>query len=609
MLVALLLGLALMGVGAVDPNQALLVNYRSNEMHVPQDSLAHSLFSKMQHMLHPMLQQLYVQAKPRKLSVRHIMLPMRDGVRLSTYVISKKNSTGKRAAMVSRSPYGPTSDQMANLFLSTNDFVAIVQDQRGTFASEGKYSLWHQDGEDGYDTLEWIASQEWSNGRVYSCGVSADGIGTAAMILTQPKPLQGQVLMWATMEGHATVYPGGVFRQGLITGWMTLMAPLTRGVSLASVLPNILSHSTMGEWWDPIQGPGHYHQVNWPTIHISGWWDIFQGHQVNMFNEITKQSPLQDHYLVMGPLGHCVLDAAGTLHNVQHEAKAIQNGLGLATEVFAKREQTTPPITTKFLTKMKKINVYVQRGGGKQELSKTFWSSFDAWPETMPQYLVLGANKRATLAQSLLQEDSDEDEGGYLRKTKFGSFPFDPFVPTMTLGGNNLVLMLLGRGCGSMDQALNLENRRDALVFTSTGLGQDLILTGKVQSVVYLSTSGKDADVYVSLNDVYYDPELKREVSMQIRYGMQRLGAMLGKGKVVNKDQVYKVDVDMWFTSYVVPAGHKLRVVIASSSSPYYAVNLDGGKVVQRNTIHWSKEHPSHVQLPAVSSLPINADF
>lgn len=603
MLAFVLLALAVaVGAATVDPSQALLVDYRANDMHAPLDSLAHSLFSKMQHMLHPMLEPLYVQAA--KLSVRHVMLPMRDGVRLSTYVISKRDATGKRAAMVSRSPYGPTSDQMANLFLSTNDFVAVVQDQRGTFASEGKYSLWHQDGEDGYDTLEWIASQEWSNGRVYSCGVSADGIGTAAMILTRPKPLQGQVLMWATMEGHATVYPGGVFRQGLITGWMTLMAPLTRGVSLTSVLPSILSHSAMGEWWEPIQGPGHYHQVEWPTIHISGWWDIFQGHQLNMFNEITDKSPLQDHYLVVGPLGHCVLDVAGTAHNAQHEAKAIQNGLGLATEVFAKREQTAM-ISNKFLRKMKKINVYVQRGGGKQELAKTFWSSFDAWPETTPQYLLLGPNKRATLSGSLLREDGEDR----LRKAKFGSFPFDPFVPTVTLGGNNLILMLLGRGCGSMDQSLNLENRRDAMVFTSAGLGQDLILTGKVQSVVYLSTSGKNADVYVSLNDVYYDAELKREVSMQIRYGMQRLGATLRKGEVVSKDQVYRVDVDMWFTSYVVPAGHKLRVVIASSSAPYYAVNLDGGKVVQRNTIHWSNEHPSHVHLPVVPSLPVNADF
>lgn len=54
----------------------------------------------------------------------------------------------------SRSPYGPTSDQVADIFMAMNGYAAVIQDQRGTFRSQGNFSVWRKDGDDGYDTMK-----------------------------------------------------------------------------------------------------------------------------------------------------------------------------------------------------------------------------------------------------------------------------------------------------------------------------------------------------------------------------------------------------------------------------------------------------------------------
>lgn len=78
--------------------------------------------------------------------------------------------------------------------------------------------------------------------------------------------------------------------------------------------------------------------------------------------------------------------------------------------------------------------------------------------------------------------------------------------------------------------------------------------------------------------------------------------------------QVYEVDVNLWNTSYIVPAGHSLRVVVTSSNFPRFSVNPNNGlllqdpaypgeAVVATNTIHHSAQYPSKV--PPFTSLSV----
>jgi predicted acyl esterase len=83
---------------------------------------------------------------------------------------------------------------------------------RGTGQSEGKFTLWRGDADDGYDTMKWISEQAWSNGTVFSTGASADGLAQFVQPLDQPPWLKGQFIMVAAISAYETFYPGGAYR-------------------------------------------------------------------------------------------------------------------------------------------------------------------------------------------------------------------------------------------------------------------------------------------------------------------------------------------------------------------------------------------------------------
>ena len=593
-----------------------------------QTDLAEKVFGGFENVLHPIIEKLLSQHpdvsklhEEGKIQVNHYMVPMRDGARLSTFVINPYPFEKKKSAMISRSPYGPTSDQFADIFIVLNGFAAVIQDQRGSFLSEGEFSLWKHDSDDGFDTAAWIEKQSWSNGNVFSIGVSADGCGTGAMILSQPSQLKGQIIMWASLDGHETAFPGGIFREGLVTGWMTLMAPLTRGTSLKKTLPDIIAHEALSDWWTPIQGPGHYHQANWPTIHISAWWDIFQGHHISMFNGVSQYSTSHPHYLFVGPLGHCLL---GNLDPflLKKETVGIINALGFASELF---DESSSKSTT-FRDKIKKINVYVQgsRKEGRRGEGKVghYWSSMNSWPEPSIHRLLLSPNKELMFEAPMLESESASGKNNLRKaheKDDFVEFTYDPAIPMITRGGNNLILIFLGMGCGSEDQRV-VESRNDVAVFTtSEPLQEPLALMGNMKAILYVSTNREDTDFYVSVTDVHPDG-----ASMQIRYGARRMRwrestpfrSVLSE---TDGDIVYKLEIDLWFTSYIVAPGHHLRVMIGSANTPYYAKNDNSGKdplgmkyeLPAVNRVYWSKAYPSHIELPVVdiADLPLNEDF
>ena len=99
--------------------------------------------------------------------IQSVMVPMRDGVKLHTNVLSKTSRSDRVPTIIDRSPYGGQGTELiADIYSALGDFVAIGQDMRGTCKSEGNFTMWRSDGEDSYDTMAWIAQQPWSNGQV-----------------------------------------------------------------------------------------------------------------------------------------------------------------------------------------------------------------------------------------------------------------------------------------------------------------------------------------------------------------------------------------------------------------------------------------------------------
>ncbi|GBG25512.1 Hypothetical Protein FCC1311_017312 [Hondaea fermentalgiana] len=546
------------------------------------------------------------QGEPERFVSRH-QVAMRDGVLLDTVVIRPSLELGeRRPTLLARSPYGPTSDQIADLFVASNDMVAVIQDQRGTFLSGGKFSMWKNDGEDGYDTMAWIAKQSWSNGEVYTAGISADACGAFAQIVSRPPWLKGQFLMLASGNAHETIYPGGAFREGLIEGWMASMAASTRGHSLLQTLPEIKAHEALSSWYSKVEADNFVEGVAWPTVHLSGWWDIFCGHHLRAFDALSARSHpavRRNHTIFVGPSGHCELFNPISTTSL-HESKAWVNAYGYVTEAFAGRWGP-------FRRRVKRVNFFVQgptHFDGNWPHDGNYWTSLDDWPLSKPWRLYLADEN--TLSSSPAAAASNP---GILR------FRYHPSRPVPTRGGTNLILAMLGHGCGSEDQSAN-EKRDDVLVFTTPRLKDSVAVTGRIFANLFVSSSARDTDFVVSLTDVYPDGER----SMLVRSGMQRMrwrDDPRWVSKPMEPGKVYNISLDLWPTSYVFNREHSIRVTVTSSSAPYYKPNPNSDEDIDEehfwdrrsatNAIHFSAEHPSHVELPVVKlyQLPQNHDF
>jgi len=175
-------------------------------------------------------------------------------------------------------------------------------------------------------------------------------------------------------------------------------------------------------------------------------------------------------------------------------------------------------------------------------------------------------------------------------------YRYDPDDPVPTRGGHFV-------GGGVQDQHPNLD-RADVLVYTSPELEHDLEITGPVSAVLYAATEGRDTDFMVVVSDVRPDGYTQNLVEGAVR---GRFRASLTRPTPLEPGRVYELTVDLWATSHVLRAGHRLRVQVTSSDFPRFDRNLNTGAgfegtraVVVEQTLHHDTARPSHVVLPVV---------
>jgi len=544
---------------------------------------------------------------------------MDDGTLLVTYGIIP-HPDEKRPAVVCRSPYGPFTNSLAGLFTALG-YVAVMQNMRGTFDSQGTFDMYRTAAHDGRQTLDWIVKQPWSNGEVYSVGISADGMGEMAMILDNPPMLKGQWWAWTTGNGHHFVYPHGAYRQDLLEGYMGMMSPMTRGVSARDVIPAIRRHEPWSKWWENITdcrtpSPCYYSHVTFPVVVSAGWWDIFSQTLLDDWNGIrTAGDPAfrDKHVLIVDPLGHCVGDSI-TSDLARASATAMVVSGRLAGEYFL--GNFSGPVRSR----LGRINLFVMGAFGERSAT-SWWTSLDDWPAFRTWTLFFQSG-------SSLVEASSAQSG-----TSFGeaypdhvSFLYDPSHPTPMLGGANIPgISIPGYepgSCGSADQ-LARENREDVVVFDSTVLKEDLAVVGRIKVSMFVSTNASDTDFIVTLSDVtpgWFGSSLRKK-SMLVRNGALRMrwrDSDSIRADPLSKGVVYPVEIDLMTIAYIFPKGHQIRVAVSSAAAPHYSPNFNTGDfalvnksavpVTALNTIHFRREYPSRIELPVVhkSDIPPN---
>lgn len=507
------------------------------------------------------------------------MVEMRDGVHLATDVYLPDGNITPHGSILIRTPYNKNGSGMGDW--ANNGWPSIVQDTRGRFQSEGIDTMFRDAHTDGYDTLEWIAEQNWSDGTVATIGGSATGIVQYFMAGTNPTPLKCQYIGAATPNLYTTIYPGGQFRKNMIEEWLKKQGS-------THVLPELWARENFSlEYWSNVTLEDNWTDVNVPAVHLGGWYDCFaqglldgfMGYQYEGGSGAAGKSKL-----IVGPWTHAFFG-----ERLQGELIYPENAKDTFSEEYWYEilDQYILETSDDFENRPNVV-YYVMGDVNNDNALGNFWRYTDEWP---PSYI---EDEWYFHENNILSIDSP---GEYSHLT----YDYDPTNPVPTKGGTNLY-PLPPTLAGPYDQT-SIEGRDDVLIFTSDVLTEPYEATGRIKARLYVSSDCPDTDFTVKLSDVY--PNGK---SMLICDGILRMRNRNGfdHWDFMESGEIYEVEVDLWSTSYIWNIGHKIRVAVSSSNYPRYlanpntedGINQNTDYNIAENTLYIDTAHPSCILLP-----------
>ncbi len=179
------------------------------------------------------------------------------------------------------------------------------------------------------------------------------------------------------------------------------------------------------------------------------------------------------------------------------------------------------------------------------------------------------------------------------------AYDYDPADPVPTRRGNTLIIPY-----GAADQRA-VEERADVLVYTSDPLARDLEITGPISVQLFASSDAADTDFTAKLVDVRPDGYAQ---NLQDGIVRARFRDSASEPSPIAPGRVYGYEIDLWATSHLVRAGHRLRIEISSSNFPRFDRNPNTGAPIgqgvrlktARQQVHHSADYPSHVVLPLI---------
>jgi predicted acyl esterase len=449
---------------------------------------------------------------------------------------------------------------------------------RGFHGSEGFKMPFETDGwgelQDGYDTVEWIVKQNWSDGKVGTWGGSALGITQNMLAGSHPPSLLAQHIIAGASDMYSQMFfQGGVLRKAMVETWYGAQGALDR-------LADLLSHSAYDERWDLMNSERRVAGMEYPALHLGGWYDIFSQGTINAFAERQYNGgagSLGNQKMVMGPWWH-----GGFGTTAQGDLVYPKNSAyGLWPDTIKLYDYWIKGIDNGF-TEIPAVRYYVMGDVDDPGAPGNEWRSSDRWPVPSSNLsLYLSGDRLApTVGQDLTR-----------------SYSYDPSDPVPTIGGSNLVL-----AAGPMDQR-PIEGRGDVLVFSTEPLEVPVEVTGRIFLQLYASSSCPDTDFMVRLTDVYPDG---RSILVQDGAIRARHRNSLQAEEFMDPGEVYEFWVDLWSTSIVFNRGHRIRLSVTSSNFPRFDANPNTGLPfrssdetrVADNTVHMGSAYPSRLILP-----------
>lgn len=504
---------------------------------------------------------------------RDVMVAMRDGVRLATDVYRPAPRPERSAAplpvVLSRTPYDKTeADDGAGWArrFAREGYVAVVQDCRGCFRSEGEVDFLFPEADDGYDTVAWIRRQPWCDGRVGTLGTSWSGWAQTALAAAGAEGVAAMVPVMSGADGRtSSIRHGGAMElrwlawafwhsaantqaELVARPWVT--SALTGGPPFGELLRRwpprpgttqlgdaapayerwaleLLAHGDDDEYWrHPSVAPVAHLDTftDAPTLLVGGWYDSYTRGTLELYQALsaTKRGPVK---VVVGPWTHGQLEQpfAG---DVWFGADAVFDGDAVHRRWFDRWLRDLP----NGADDDSPVRIFVMGGGsgrpgpGGRLHHGGRWREEASWPLARTRYTPFH-----------LHADGSLDRRAPDLPEASTTFRFDPSEPVPTIGGNvsslaeivpppagvdprlvpaddrNRDLVPPG-GFDQMERAdvfgcsppyLPLATRADVLVFRTAPLEEALEVTGPVEVTLWVATTALDTDITAKLIDVY----------------------------------------------------------------------------------------------------------
>jgi len=565
---------------------------------------------------------------------RDVMVAMRDGIKLATDIY-RPDTAGQYPVVLVRTPYKKEMNELQAKYYARRGYVYAVQDCRGRFASEGEWVPFFNEPKDGYDAIEWLAVQPWSNGKVGMIGAS----------------YLGWVQWWAARENPphlVTIIPnvsppdpyynipyeyGAFFMMGSIWWADILESEATADITgkkisdiskkeygtLLSHLPVIeidsvflgkknsywrdwIAHPDNDDYWAKVSFLNRLKDVDIPVYHQSGWYD---GDGIgSKLNYLAMAKAGHDYQkLVLGPWGHTAQAMRMGQNNTDFGPKAIID------------------LQTSYTRWLDHWLLGIDNGIDREPLVSLFvmgtndWLQGDKYP--LPQtkftkfYLASKGGANTSKGDGWLAAEIPDSSA---EADKYNYDPSDPTPDPIFYFGEEDGGSEDSTRVEDVDQEVEearayhgkvLEEREDILVYDTPALEEPLTIAGPVSAVLYAASSAMDTDWNMRISKIDNDGQIFHLVNGVIR---ARYHKSFSEPELLEPGKVYEYHLDLWQTGITIKKGEKLRVELASAAFPRYSRNLNTGGhnetetefISADQTIYHSKKYPSHILLPVI---------
>jgi hypothetical protein len=539
-----------------------------------------------------------------------VSIPMRDGIALATDIY-RDAAVSKAPVILMRTPYDKSKQKgNAEKYVDAG-YIVVIQDCRGTRESEGVLAPYNNEGQDGFDTIEWITRQAWCSGRVGMMGGSYVGAVQWQAAVEYPPGLAAIAPQATWSSFYRNLYLGGAVRLSLISSWLAGNTPKPEGVQPADMneallrlplsdvdeaigwpmpwLDAYLTHPEPNGFWKRLDLTDELPNLKMPALHVVGYYDFFSRESVGNFMIMQQSRDPQtrkQQRLVLGPWDHGTVGRA-TVAEVDFGPDAEVDTFALQLDWFDRHLKQDPVAIARPFPPVR----YFSMGDNA-------WHDAQTWPpegfSATSFYLHSDgkANTRSGAGKLNREEPAGEEPADTFRADPAHPVPACPVTETRPMKA---------AVWGPVDQSA-LEDREDVLVYTSDVLTEPLSFAGNVEAKLFVSADTPDADWAVKLVDVRPDG-FAQNLATGILRGRYRDSLLVPSP--LQPGKVYEITVDLGPCAATIAKGHRLRVDICGSLFPLYDRNSNTGEgpfgsstLISTESVYHSSLKASRIVLP-----------